>query len=83
MPTSIVRTFRFNHAIVDQIGREAERQKTTGADIVRLALAQYFEHRQTEATLLGLEQRLTARLDAQGQHLSAGLQKILSLAEPV
>jgi hypothetical protein len=83
MTTSAVRTFRFTHAIVDQLGREAERQKTTGADIVRLALTQYFEHRQNEAALLGLEQRITARLDAHGQHLSSGLAKILALAEPV
>jgi predicted transcriptional regulator len=83
MTTTAVRTFRLSHSIVEQLGREAERQKTTGADIVRLALSQYFKNQQTEATLLGLEQRLVARLDAHGQHLSAGLQKILSLAEPI
>jgi hypothetical protein len=78
-----VRTIRFTHSLADQITREAERQKTTAADIVRTALSEYFEHRQTEAAMLGLEQRLVARLDAHGQHLSAGLQKILSLAEPI
>jgi hypothetical protein len=83
MTTSAVRTFRFSHALVEQLAREAERQKSTAADIVRTALAQYFDNRQTEAALLGLENRLISRLDAHGQHLSAGLQKILSLAEPV
>ena len=50
---------------------------------VRKALAEYFDNRQKEAALLALEARLTARLDAHSQHLSTGLQKILSLAEPI
>jgi hypothetical protein len=78
-----VKTIRIPHSLNDQIVREAERQRTTAADIHRLALTQYFDRRLSESALLGIEQRLTARLDAHGQLVSTGLAKILSLAEPV
>jgi hypothetical protein len=82
MATS-VHTFRFTLTLANQLAREAERQRSTSSDIVRTALSEYFNHRQQEAALLSMEQRLVARLDAHGQHLSSGLQKILSLAEPI
>jgi hypothetical protein len=77
-----VRTYRLTHPVLDQLAREAERRKTHQAEIVREALSQYFEHRQLEAVLLGVEQRLAQRLDAQQQTLHHGLEKILSLAVP-
>lgn len=78
-----VRTFRLTHTVIDQLAQEAERRNSTLVDIVRIAITEYFEHRQTEAALLSLEQRLYARIDAHTQRLSTDLQKILSLAQPI
>ena len=75
-----VKTFRFPHPLADQLAREAEKRNCTVADIVREAIAVYFERLQAEAMILALEQRLTGRIDAQTQHIDAGLQKILALA---
>jgi len=76
------RNIRLTHAILDLIDKEAERRKCGQADIIREALARYFEGRQVEAALLGIEQRLAQRLDTQQQTLHHGLEKILSLAVP-
>jgi hypothetical protein len=77
------RNIRLTHTLLDLIDKEAERRKCGQADIIREALARYFEGRQIEAAMLGLEQRLGHRLDLQNQRLTDGLQKIMSLAEPV
>lgn len=79
---TVVRTFRLTQTVSDQLAREAERGRTTSADVVRTAIAEYFEHWQTEAALLALEQRLNQRLDVQNKTLNTGLEKILSLAVP-
>lgn len=77
-----VRTFRLTNPVLDLLAKEAERRKTHQAEIVREALSQYFEHRQLETALLGIEQRLAQRLESQQQTLHHGLEKILSLAVP-
>ena len=77
-----VRTFRLTYATCDLLAKEAERRHSTQADIAREALSFYFDHRKLETALLGIEQRLTQRLDAQQQTLHHGLEKILSLAVP-
>lgn len=77
-----VKSFRLTHPVCELLEREAEKKNTTTTDIVRIAVAEYFDHRQTEAALLALEQRLAQRLDAQHHTLHAGLEKILSLAVP-
>ncbi len=77
-----VKSFRLTHPICEQLEREAERKHTTTTDIIRIAVAEYFDCRQNEAALLALEQRLAKRLDAQHHTLHAGLEKILSLAVP-
>jgi hypothetical protein len=77
-----VRTFRLTHPVIDLLAKDAERRQVNQADIVREALAKYFEGRQLEAALLGIEQRLAQRLDMQQQTLHQGLDKILSLAVP-
>lgn len=76
------RNIRLTYTMIDQIDREAERRKCSQVDIIREALAKYFEGRQLEAVLLGMEQRINHRLEAQNQCLNNGLQKILALAEP-
>lgn len=77
-----IQSLRLTPSIADQLAREAERQRTTVTDIMRLAITEYLGHRQAESALLSLEQRLTTRLDAHTQHLASGLAKILSMAEP-
>lgn len=77
-----IQSLRLTYAVADQLAREAERERTTVADIMRVAIAQYFDRRQHEAALLGLEHRLASRLDAHTHHISSGLAKILAMAEP-
>lgn len=77
-----VKSIRLPHSLADQIAREAEKRNCTLADVTRDALSEYFERRQAEAMLLGLEQRINTRIDAQTRHLDDGLKKILSLAVP-
>lgn len=81
--STTTRTYRLAKNICDLLAQEAEKRRTSEAEIVRRCISQYFESAQTETALLSLEQRLTARLDAHTQHLSTGLQQILSLAEPI
>jgi predicted DNA-binding protein len=78
-----VRSIRLTHTLIDQIEAEASRTKKPSVEIIREALTKYFEHRQMEAAMLKLEQRLTAKIDSHTQHISGDLQKILSLAQPV
>ncbi len=73
-------TYRLTHGTVDQLAKEAERRRSTSVDIVRIAIAEYFQHRQMEAALLGLEQRMINRFDAHNRQLSAALEKIFALA---
>jgi hypothetical protein len=77
-----VRTFRLAHAVCDQIDKEAERRKTTSADVVRLAISEFFQRKQVESALLGIEQRLTARVDLNARMLADGIKEILDLATP-
>lgn len=77
-----VRTFRLAHPVCDQIDREAERRRTTSADVVRLAIAEYFERKQVESALLAMERRLAERIDINAKHLADGIMEILNLATP-
>jgi len=77
-----VRTFRLTHPVCDQIDKEAERRKTTSADVVRLAISEFFQRKQVESALLGIEQRITARVDLNARMLADGIREILDLASP-
>lgn len=76
------RNIRLTYATLDLIDKEAARCKCNQADVIREALAKYFEGRQLEAMLLGSEQRISQRIDQQSQRLTDGLQQILTLAVP-
>ena len=76
------RTIRFTHPVIDRLDREAKAKNCTSSDIVRLAIAQYFDAQQTESALRALEARLIERIDAHGNHLHAAIGQILELAEP-
>jgi len=77
-----VRTFRLTHPVCEQIDKEAERRKTTSADVVRLAISEFFQRKQVESALLGMEQRITARVDLNARMLADGIKEILDLATP-
>jgi len=77
-----VRIFRLTHPVCDQIDKEAERRKTTSADVVRLPISEFFQRKQVESALLGMEQRITARVDLNARMLADGIKEILDLATP-
>lgn len=77
-----VRTFRLTHPVCDQIDKEAERRKTTSADVVRLAISEFFQRKQVESALLAVEQRITARVDLNARMLADGIREVLDLATP-
>ena len=82
MSSTVAKTYRMPVGIHALIAGEAEQLKTSEADIVRLALRRYFEDRQAQDHLDASEQRLIARIDAQGQRLGQLIGQILSLAQP-
>ena len=77
-----VRTFRLTHPVCELIDKEAERRRTTSADVVRLAISEFFQRKQVESALLAIEQRITARVDLNAQMLADGIKEILDLASP-
>lgn len=79
---TIAKTYRFSAGLHSLIVSEAERLKTTEADIVRLALRNYFDERQKQDQLAGLEERIIHRLDAQSQRLAKMVQHVITLAQP-
>jgi hypothetical protein len=78
-----VKTIRFTHPIADLLSKEAEKRNVTVSDIVREAISDHFEHRQAEALILALEMRIAAKIDSNTQFINSGIQKILSLAQPL
>lgn len=79
---TIAKTYRFSVGLHALIVSDAERLKTTEADIVRLALRNYFDERQKQDQLAGVEERVIARLDAQSQRIAKMLQQVMALAQP-
>jgi predicted transcriptional regulator len=74
------KTFRLSKSVCDQLAREAEKRNATAADVVRLAIADFFQRKQLEGNLLALEQRIIARIDANSLALADGIKEILDLA---
>lgn len=79
---TIAKTYRFPAGLYALIVSESERLKTTEADIVRLALRNYFDDRQKQEHLDGVEKRVIARLDAQSQRIAKMLQQVMAMAQP-
>jgi hypothetical protein len=80
--TTETKTYRLSKSTCAQLEREAEKRNTTSAEIVRLAIADYFQRKQFEGNLLAMEQRILARVDANAQALADGIKEILDLAAP-
>ncbi len=79
---TIAKTYRFSAGLHSLIVSESEQLKTTEADIVRLALRNYFDERQKQDQLSALEERIIHRLDAQSQRLVKLVQHVITLAQP-
>jgi hypothetical protein len=79
---TIAKTYRFSAGLHALIVSDAERLKTTEADIVRLALRNYFDDRNKQDQLAGVEERVIARLDAQSQRIAKMLQQVMAMAQP-
>lgn len=77
-----VRTIRLTHPVCDQIDKEAERRKTSSAEIVRLALVDYFQRKQVESAFLAVEHRVNQRIDINANYLAEGIKEILDLLQP-
>lgn len=77
-----VRTIRLTHPICDQIDQEAERRKTSSAEIVRLALVDYFQRKQFESSFLSIEHRISERIDLNATYLAEGIKEILDQLQP-
>lgn len=82
MSATIAKTYRIPAGIYALVITEAERLKTTEADVVRLAIRRYFDDRQLQDRLEACEQRLTTSINAQGERLGQLIGQILSLAQP-
>ena len=82
MSSTVAKTYRLSVGLHSLIVSEAESLKTSESDIVRLALRQHFDERLQQERIDASEQRLTARIDAQGERLGHLIGQILALAQP-
>lgn len=77
-----VRSIRLTHPLAEQIDKEAERRNTSSAEIVRVALSDFFQRKQVEAAFLSVEQRLRERIDLNANYLAEGIKEILDQIQP-
>ena len=77
-----IKTLRLTHPMLDQLAREAEKRNTNSADIVRIAIAEYFQRKHVESAFLAAEQRITACVVENARALASGIEEILDLAQP-
>lgn len=82
MTTTVAKTYRFSSALYKLIVEEAEKTKTSEAEMVRLALRRYFESRQEDERLDRLEDRVIANIESKSQHLALLIQQVIALAQP-
>ena len=82
MATTVAKTYRFSSALYTLIVDEAEKTKTSEAELIRLALRRHFESRQDDARLAVLEERLIENMDSQTQRLVTLIQQVIAMAQP-
>jgi len=82
MTTTVAKTYRFSTALYKLIVDEAERTKTSEAEIVRLALRRHFENQQEVARLEAMELRLTAAINTNGKQLDSLIRQVIAMAQP-
>lgn len=82
MTTTVAKTYRFPAALYKLIVVEAERTKTSEAEVVRLALRQYFINLQDDARMNALEARILSSIELKTQQLEALINQVIALAQP-
>lgn len=82
MTTTVAKTYRFSSALYMLIVDEAEKTKSSEAEVVRLALRRHFESRQDEERLNALESRLATKIDSQTKRLALLIQQVIAMAQP-
>ena len=82
MTTTVAKTYRFSSALYNLIVDEAEKTKTSEAEVVRLALRRHFESCRDVAKLDVMQDRLIANIDSHSQRIEKLLQQIIAMAEP-
>lgn len=82
MNQTVAKTYRISAGVHNLVVTEAERLDTSEADVVRLAIRQYFDNRMQEDKLYSFEQRLNVAMQKESANLTALLRQILSLAKP-
>lgn len=75
-----VQSIRFPHPLWDRIKSVAELKNSTGADVVRDALGEYFERQKTSAEIAAMESRLVSKMDEQTQQITTGLKQLKDTA---
>ncbi len=82
MTTTVAKTYRFSTALHKLIVDEAERTKTSEAEVVRLALRRHFENQQEVARLEAMELRLAAAIKTNGKQLDSLIRQVIAMAQP-
>jgi hypothetical protein len=82
MTTTVAKTYRFPAALYQLIVAEAEKTKTSEAEVVRLALRQHFTNMQDDARLNALEARILASIQLRTQRIETLINQVIALAQP-
>jgi hypothetical protein len=82
MTTTVAKTYRLPAALYKLISAEAEKTKTTEAEVVRLALRQHFTNIQDVARMNALETRILASIQLKAKNLEELINQVIALAQP-
>lgn len=80
--TTVAKTYRFPAALYQLIVAEAEKTKTSEAEVVRLALRRHFSNLQDDARINAMEARVLASVQLKAQHLETLINQVIALAQP-
>lgn len=82
MTNTVAKTYRFSSALYSLIVDESVETKSTEAEVVRLAIRNYFEQKQNEARIDAIENRIISTVETQSNRLAMMIQQVLLLAQP-
>jgi hypothetical protein len=82
MTTTVAKTYRLPRALYKLIVADAEKTKTSEAELVRLALRRHFTNLQDDARMNALEARVLDSIQLNAQKLEKLIKQVLELAKP-
>jgi hypothetical protein len=82
MTTTVAKTYRLPGALYKLIVAEAEKTKTSEAELVRLALRQHFTNLQDDARMNAIEARVLSSIQLNTQRLEILINQVIALAQP-